>query len=143
MAAYVEEFNNRARYASDDVDTDAKRRERFLDDLNDELAIQLSVVYTPNYQSLLDKATILESKQKQAENRKRKFSYDKHYSGPSQRMRSVHDGSGGSGFHKHGGNGHHHGGSNNHNHGHNHHGGYRGNNHNGNGNHQGQHHHNL
>ena len=89
VAAYIEEFNNLARYAPDDVDSDTKRRERFLDGLNDELAIQLSVVYTPNYQSLLDKATILESKQKQAENRKRKHTFEKHYAGPPQKMRGF------------------------------------------------------
>jgi hypothetical protein len=49
VAEYIDEFNKLARYAPDDVDTDAKRRERFLDGLNDELAVQLSVVYAPNY----------------------------------------------------------------------------------------------
>jgi hypothetical protein len=62
VAEYIEEFNKLARYAPDDVDTDAKRRERFLDGLNDELAVQLSVVYALNYQALIDKATILENK---------------------------------------------------------------------------------
>ena len=60
VAQYIDEFNQLARYAPEDVDTDAKRKERFLDGLNDELAVQLSVVYIPNYQALLDKATILE-----------------------------------------------------------------------------------
>ena len=59
-----------ARYAPDDVSTDAARRERFLDGLNDELAVQLSVVHAPTYQSLLDKARILESERTQMENRK-------------------------------------------------------------------------
>jgi hypothetical protein len=53
-AEYIDELNKLARYAPDAVDTDAKRRERFLDGLNDELALQLSVVYAPNYQALLD-----------------------------------------------------------------------------------------
>jgi hypothetical protein len=42
-AEYIEEFNNLSRYAPEDVDTDAKRRERFLDGLSDELSLQLSV----------------------------------------------------------------------------------------------------
>jgi hypothetical protein len=67
VAEYIDEFNKLARYVPDDVDTDAKRRERFLDGLNDELAVQLSVVYAPNYQALIDKATILENKQNQME----------------------------------------------------------------------------
>src|SRR4051812_12806930 len=32
VAEYIEEFNNLSRYAPEDVDADAKRRERFLDD---------------------------------------------------------------------------------------------------------------
>ena len=33
VAEYIEEFNNLARYAPDEVDTDAKRKEKFLKDL--------------------------------------------------------------------------------------------------------------
>ena len=77
---YIDEFGNLARYAPEDVDTDLKRRERFLDGLNDELAVQLSVVHIPNYQALIDKAIILEGKQKQAENRKRKYNHGGHSS---------------------------------------------------------------
>src|SRR4051794_40683747 len=53
----------------DDVDTDAKRKEKFLEGLNDEMCMELSVAYVPTYQSLCDKAMILESKMKQVENR--------------------------------------------------------------------------
>src|SRR4051812_14527225 len=35
VAEYIEEFNNLSRYAPEDVDTDAKRRERFLDGLSE------------------------------------------------------------------------------------------------------------
>ena len=62
MAEYIEEFNNLARYAPDEVDTDAKRKEKFLEGLNDELNLQLSVAYVPTYQTLCDKATILEKR---------------------------------------------------------------------------------
>src|SRR3954468_8568210 len=62
VAEYIEEFNNLARYAPDEVDTDAKRKEKFLEGLNDELNLQLSIAYVPTYQSLCDKATILENK---------------------------------------------------------------------------------
>ena len=37
--AYVEEFNNLARYAPNDVNTDAARQEKFLEGLNDELSL--------------------------------------------------------------------------------------------------------
>jgi hypothetical protein len=86
VAKYIDEFNKLARYAPDDVDTDAKRRERFLDGLNDELAVQLSVVYAPNYQALIDKATILENKHSQMDSRKRKHNH--HHGG------DVHHGNG-------------------------------------------------
>jgi hypothetical protein len=49
VAEYIEEFSNLARYAPEDVDTDDKRRERFLDGLNDDLVVQLSVVYAPDF----------------------------------------------------------------------------------------------
>jgi hypothetical protein len=39
IVEYIVELNKLARYAPDDVDTDAKRRERFLDGLNDELGV--------------------------------------------------------------------------------------------------------
>src|SRR3954468_3932135 len=90
-----------ARYAPDEVDTDAKRKDKFLVGLNDELNLQLSVAYVPTYQSLCDQATILENKMKQVEGRKRKHNFDKHISGPSHK-RSHNDDRGGSGFHKHG-----------------------------------------
>src|SRR3954468_20847409 len=100
VADYIEEFNNLARYAPDEVDTDAKRKEKFLEGLNDELNLQLSVAYVPTYQSLCEKAAILENKIKQVESRKRKHS-DKHNSGSSHK-RSHYDDSGSSGSHKHG-----------------------------------------
>src|SRR3954470_1647047 len=100
VAEYIEEFNNLARYAPDEVDTDAKRKENFIEGLNDELNLQLSVAYVPTYQSLCDKAAILESKMKQVESRKRKHS-DKHSSGSSHKH-SHYDDSGSSGSHKHG-----------------------------------------
>src|SRR3954463_457116 len=100
VAEYIEEFNNLERYAPDEVDTDAKIKEKFLEGLNDELNLQLAVAYVPTYQSLCDKAAILENKIKQVESRKRKHS-DKHSSGSSHK-RSHYDDSGNSGSHKHG-----------------------------------------
>ena len=51
ISGYIEEFNNLSRYAPDDVDIDANRKEKFLDGLNDEISMQLSVAYVPTYQS--------------------------------------------------------------------------------------------
>jgi hypothetical protein len=54
VSEYIGEFTNLSRYAPDDIDTDAKRKEKFLEGLNDVLSIPLSVAYTPTFQSLLD-----------------------------------------------------------------------------------------
>jgi hypothetical protein len=115
VSEYIDEFTNLSSYAPDDSDTDAKRREKFLEGLNDELSIPLSVAYTPTFQALLDQAIVLENKMRQSENRKRKHHASK-YQEHAQK-RNFHDGSGGSSFHNNGGNGHTHNGHNNNNNG--------------------------
>src|SRR3954468_13186785 len=50
VAEYIVEFNNQARYAPYEVDTDAKRKVKLLEGLNDEMNLQLSVAYVPTYQ---------------------------------------------------------------------------------------------
>ena len=47
LKEYISDFNTLARYAPEDVNTDAKRRARFLDGMCDELSIPLSVAYAP------------------------------------------------------------------------------------------------
>jgi hypothetical protein len=61
------------------MDTDAKRKEKFLEGLNDELPIPLSVAYTPTFEALLDQAIILENKMKQSKSRKRKHHNSEHH----------------------------------------------------------------
>ena len=39
VAQYMDEFNKLARYAPDDVATDAAKQEKFLEGLNDELSM--------------------------------------------------------------------------------------------------------
>jgi hypothetical protein len=114
VSEYIDEFTNLSRYAPDDIDTDAKRKEKFLEGLNDELSIPPSVAYTTTFQSLIDQAITLESKMKQSENRKRKHHVSK-YQEPMQKQ-SFHNGSGSSGFHKSGGNHHHNNDGNGHQH---------------------------
>jgi hypothetical protein len=65
MSEYIDEFTNLSRCAPDDIDTDGKRK-KFLEGLNDDLSIPLSISYTPTFQSLLDQAITLESKMKQS-----------------------------------------------------------------------------
>jgi hypothetical protein len=56
LKEYVDDFYALSRYAPEDIDTDGKRKEKFLSGLKGELKIPLSVAYAPNYQSLLDHA---------------------------------------------------------------------------------------
>ncbi|XP_024312017.1 uncharacterized protein LOC106865480 isoform X3 [Brachypodium distachyon] len=128
VVEFIDQFNSLARYAPDDVNTDAKRRERFLDALNDEFSVQLAVAYTPTYQSLIDKAIVLENKLHQMENRKRRLQQGSSHAGPHKKQLTSQDGSGSSTMHKAGGHndkrngryGHHnrHTGSNNNKHQH-------------------------
>jgi hypothetical protein len=132
VSKFIDEFTNLSRYAPDDIDTDAKRKEKFLEGLNDELSIPLSVAYTPTFQALLDQAIILENKMKQSESRKRKHHTSKYHE-PVQKF-NFHNGSGGFRFHKDGGNNHYNNGGNGHKH-------HKGNDHRHNG-HRHQDHHN-
>jgi hypothetical protein len=121
VSEYIDEFTNLSRYMPDDIDTDAKRKEKFLEGLNEELLIPLSVAYTPTFQALLDQAIILENKMKQSESKKRKHHSSEYYE--HVQKRSSHDDNGGSGSHKHGNVNHHYG------HNHHYHGRYEGNGH--------------
>ena len=62
VGQYVEDFSKLARYAPDDVATDAAKQEKFLEGLNDELSMQLMVATFTNYQELVDRALMIESK---------------------------------------------------------------------------------
>src|ERR1043165_2200799 len=138
VAEYVEEFNKLSRYAPDDVRDDAASQEKFLEGLDDELGVQLTVATFANCQGLIDKAVVLEGKQQAIENRKRKYNNNSKYSsGPQKQQRTSYNGNGGHnhGHNHHGGNGHSHSGGNGHNHnGHNHHNGHKHGNGNSNGN---------
>ena len=121
LKEYMDDFCALSHYAPEDVDTDAKRRDRFLRGLSGELKVPLSIAYAPNYQALLDQAITLDKNMKKEENRKRKYgsgSSSKYSSGPIQKKPHYHEFSGGHSFRKHG-SGH------NHN-GHNHNGGNKG-----------------
>src|SRR3954469_1142247 len=104
VAEYVEVFNKLARYAPDDVRNDASRQEKFLEGLNDELGVQLTVATFANCQALIDKAIVLEGKQQAIENRKRKYNNNnnnggKYNSRPHQKPCNSYAGNGG---HNHG-----------------------------------------
>ena len=112
VGQYVDEFSKLARYAPDDVATDAAKQEKFLEGLNDEMSMQLMVATFNNYQELVGKALMIEGKQQQIENRKRKYGQGRYNSGAQQKPRLTLN-SGGL-VHNHGG--HTHNGGSNHNH---------------------------
>jgi hypothetical protein len=145
LKEYIDDFCALSRYAPDDIDTDAKRKENFLNGLKGELKIPLLVAYEPNYQSLFDQAITLDNNIRREENRKRKFSSGKTHVEPFHKKHHSSEGSENSSSHKHGG--HISKGNGSNFNGHRHNGGFKGNNSNGphNGHHSGnngQHRHN-
>jgi hypothetical protein len=155
LKEYMDDFCALSRYAPDDIDTDAKRKEKFLNGLKGKLKIPLSVAYAPNYQSLLDHAITLDNNIMKEENRKRKFRKGKTHIEPFHKRHHFYEGNGNgsnSNGHRHNGgnkgnhsNGHHNGGNGHQNGGNGHHSGDNGHQNGGNGNHNGnngQHNHN-
>jgi hypothetical protein len=118
-----------ARYALEDVDTDAKRKDKFLTGLKGELKIPLSVAYAPSYQALLDQAVTLDNNIRKEENRKRKFHTSKNHSEPFHKRHRFSESSGTGNSHRHGG--HFNKGNGGNFNGHRHNGGFRGNHSNG------------
>jgi hypothetical protein len=106
LKEYMDDFCTLARYAPEDIDTDAKRKEKFLNGLKGELKIPLSVAYAPSYQSLLDQAIALDNNIKKEENRKRKLSNSKNHIEPFHKKHHSSEGSGSHNSHKHNGHGH-------------------------------------
>ena len=83
----MDEFSKLARYAPDDVATDAAKWEKFMDGLNDEMSMQLMVATFNNYQELVDRALMIEGKRQQIENHKRKYAQGNYNSGAQQKPR--------------------------------------------------------
>jgi hypothetical protein len=62
---YMGKFTQLSRYAPDEVNTDPKRQERFLDGLIGPLNYQLQSHTFPYFRTLVNKAIGLESKRKE------------------------------------------------------------------------------
>jgi hypothetical protein len=132
LKEYMDDFLSLSRYAPEDINTNAKRKDKFLNGLKGELMIPLSVAYAPSYQALLDQAVTLDNNIRKEENRKRKYNNGKTYTEHSHKRHRSSEGNGNGNS-----NGHRHNGGNNGNHSNGHHNGDNGN-HNGcNGNHNG------
>jgi hypothetical protein len=88
VTEYLDKFTTWGRYAPNDIDTDEKKRERFLNGLHEELQTYLVDVPYSDLEAMVDAAIMVEDKHKAArESRKRRMMSQ---GGPSsQRSRSL------------------------------------------------------
>jgi hypothetical protein len=63
---YLDKFTTWGRYAPSDIDTDEKKRERFLNGLQEELQTFLVAVHYPDLEAMVDAAIMVEDKNKAA-----------------------------------------------------------------------------
>jgi hypothetical protein len=73
VSEYRDRFTQLSRYAPEEVDTNEKRQERFLEGLIRPLNYRLQSHSFPNFQTLLNKAFGLKSKRKELSGHKRKY----------------------------------------------------------------------
>ena len=72
VTEYLQEFNALARYAPDDVSTDARRQSRFMNGLTEEMQLALAVHEFRNFQHLVNKAIVVEHKSMAVEESRKK-----------------------------------------------------------------------
>jgi hypothetical protein len=85
---YLNKFTQLSRYALDDVNTDEKNQNAYLNGLNDEIQFQLLNTDYEDFQRMVDKDIIVKNKIKEMEkNDKRKMSLLGHSSGSNTRPR--------------------------------------------------------
>jgi hypothetical protein len=73
---YLNSFIQLSRYAHDDINTDEKKQDIFLNGLNDDIQFQLLNIDYVDFQHMVDKAIVIENKIKKIENDgKRKVSF--------------------------------------------------------------------
>ena len=106
LKEYMDDFCSLSRYAPEDIDTDAKRKDKFLNCLSGELKVPLPVAYAPNYQALLDQAITLDNNLRKEERRKRKHRHCTHDPELHQKQETSYVSNGNTKFNKHGGHNH-------------------------------------
>jgi hypothetical protein len=85
---YLNMFTQLSRYAPDDVNTDEKKQDVFMNGLNDEIQFQLLNTDYADFQRMVDKAIIVENKLKEMERHgKQKMSFQGQSSGGNTRPR--------------------------------------------------------
>ncbi|CAN6243958.1 unnamed protein product [Urochloa humidicola] len=80
VSEYRDRFIQLSRYAPEDVDSDEKKQDLFLEGLIGPLNYQLTPTTFPNFQSLVDKAIAMEHKRNKLSDQKRKFSGSSQFS---------------------------------------------------------------
>jgi len=91
VVQYIWKFMKLSRYAMDDIDTDKKKQDRFRKGLNLALRTQLVTHIYPNFNTLMNRAILLENARLELENdRKRKFTTQKQKQ--QERMQRPHFG---------------------------------------------------
>jgi hypothetical protein len=85
---YLNSFIQLLRYASDDINTDEKKQDVFLNGLNDDIQFQLLNTDYADLQHMVDNAIVIENKIKVMEkDGKRKVSFSRQSSGSNVRPR--------------------------------------------------------
>ncbi|KAK1620369.1 hypothetical protein QYE76_025886 [Lolium multiflorum] len=69
---YVRDFNRLSRYAPEDVDTEEKRKKRFMKGMNPYMKMQLRLARTAEFQELIDSAITFEDDYRQVQEDRRK-----------------------------------------------------------------------
>jgi hypothetical protein len=64
---YLNSFIQLSRYATEDINTDEKNQDMFLEGLNDDIQFQLLNMDYVDFQHMIDKAIVIESKLKEME----------------------------------------------------------------------------
>jgi hypothetical protein len=79
---YLNSFIQLSRYTTEDINTDEKKQDMFLEGLNDDIQFQLLNTDYADFQHMVDKAIVIESKLKEMEkDGKRKVSFHGQSSG--------------------------------------------------------------
>jgi hypothetical protein len=90
---YLNKFTQMSRYAPDEVNTDEKKHDAFLNGLNDEILFQVLNTNYEDFQKMVNMAIIVESKIKEMEkNDKRKTSFLGQSSGSNTQPRLAQSG---------------------------------------------------
>jgi hypothetical protein len=87
---YLNSFIQLSRYAPDDINTDEKKHDMFLNGLNDDIQFQLLNTDYADFQHMVDETVVIENKIKEMEkDGKRKVSFSRQSSGSNVRPRFL------------------------------------------------------